>query len=209
VLLLWHRYLAVFEGGTNTTRRLFQHGWIGLKTAATPGALATATERKLFAGAGYDATNDTVIGPPEFRLDLLFPGAAQLGACLVFSEPAVLTAVDGIYMAMKCAAASGGKIFGLRCDHSFSPGSCAYLGDFVADTEAATLNSSWAGFSAPEFAITATKTHLVVDLHRAAFVSPRRKSNRAARLSAATVHAILAPLNHSLHDAGHPRWNKR
>jgi len=107
--------------------------------------------------------NDSVLGSPELRLDRLFPGSAKLGSCLVFTEPAVLVSAAGVYVTVKCAqGAAAGKISSLRCDHAFSAGSCSYLGDFLSDDEAASLNSSWSGFSAPELVSTSSSNWLIV-----------------------------------------------
>lgn len=54
-IVLWHRYLSVLNGGQ--TVRLFQHGWIGMKSGAT--ATTLANERKLFTGFGYDPINNS------------------------------------------------------------------------------------------------------------------------------------------------------
>ena len=86
--MVWHRYAAVGEA------RLFEHGWIGMKCAASPEELASASERKLFVGSNYNSTNDTVIGAPEIRLDQLDPA---LNSCAVFSEPALFVSGTNLY----------------------------------------------------------------------------------------------------------------
>ena len=69
--LLWHHYLII------NGYRHFEHGWIAMKMASTPGGLATATEIKLFTSAGYDVGNNIpnnlgtyspVGGPPVIQL---------------------------------------------------------------------------------------------------------------------------------------------
>jgi len=60
--LMWHRYLTVYNGAK---LRLFEHGWISLRSAPSPEGPWSA-ERKLFTGLGYDTANDVTIGAPEF-----------------------------------------------------------------------------------------------------------------------------------------------
>lgn len=156
-ILLWHHYLNALIGGTH--QRLFDNGWIALRTASSPDSLWSA-ERKLFTGSIYNPASDALVGPPEFPLNLLFPTASQLGACLTFTEPAVLPRAEGVYVAVKCASSTLGKISLLRCAHDFS--GVEYLGDLLFDNEAALFDPAWSGFSAPELVETATKTYVVV-----------------------------------------------
>ncbi|MCH7548189.1 MAG: hypothetical protein IH969_01405, partial [Candidatus Krumholzibacteriota bacterium] len=154
--MIWHRYLTVFSG---VPLRLFEHGWMSLRTASAPDGVWSA-ERKLFTGFGYDTANDVTIGPPEFPLDTLFPGVGALGSCLIYTEPAMLVRPEGIYVAMKCADLLSGKIILLLCAHDFS--TVAYLGDFVTNADATLIDSGYTGFSAPEFVETTAATYLIV-----------------------------------------------
>ena len=154
--LLWHRYLSMWMG---SNLRLFEHGWMGLRTSATP-AGAWSSERKLFTGVGYDSANDATIGPPEFRLDALFPGAAALGGCALFTEPALLVQADGIYVAMLCGSLPSSKVVLLRCGHDFS--TVEYLGDFLTDADAALVDPRYDGFSAAELVETDQNIYLIV-----------------------------------------------
>ena len=154
--LLWHRYLSMWMGNN---LRLFEHGWMGLRTAAAPAGPWSA-ERKLFTGIGYDTVNDATIGAPEFRPDALFPGAAALGSCALFTEPALLVQVDGIYVAMLCGSLPGSKVVLLRCAHDFS--TVEYLGDFLTDVDAALIDPGYDGFSAAELVETDKGIYLMV-----------------------------------------------
>ena len=156
-MLLWHRYVTAWAGGA--PQRRFQHGWIALRTAGAPDG-PWGAERKLFTGTLYDPADDAFGGPPEFRLDQLFPGAGALGDCAVFTEPAVLVRSEGVYVALKCAGPTGGKITLLRADHAFS--SVTWIGDLVDDAEATLLDAAWDGFSAPELVETASGVYLIV-----------------------------------------------
>lgn len=153
-ILLWHRYLSVLINGQK--QRLFQHGWIGLKTGPTP--MALAGERKLFAGAIYDPVNNgDSLGPPEYQLNLLDPA---LSGCVSFSEPGVLAKQAGVYIALLCAKATRpNKIVLLRCDHRLT--NCVYIGDLLNGSEASTVKSGYDDFSAPELVSTAGQDYLI------------------------------------------------
>jgi hypothetical protein len=155
-ILLWHRYLSVFDG--NDTLRLFEHGWIGLKSGPT--AMTLASERKLFTGFGYDPSNDAdALGAPEYPLDVMAPAA--MGDCVAFSEPGVLPKAEGIYVAMLCARVDlSGKIVLLRCDHDFA--ACNYIGDLLDSVEAITVNPAYEGYSAPELVAVGNRDYLIV-----------------------------------------------
>ena len=146
-VLLWHNILTTLNPGAMNAERLFEHSWISMKTLTGPDTSSTI-ERKLFVGSLYDSVNDVVIGAPEFPLHSLYP--TELGSCLAFTEPTLFVDAASIYLAMKCSfGVTGGKIILLQCDNNFS--SCNYRGDFINDTDASNLSSTYNGFSAPEF----------------------------------------------------------
>lgn len=151
--MLWHRVLAINAGP------IFQNSWVGLATAPTPGGPWSA-ERKLFTGTAYNATDmDAFIGAPEFPLAALHP--AQLGGCIVFTEPGMLARNDGIYVSLQCATV--GKVILLRCDRTFS--SCDYRGDLLAAGEAAQFSQSGQalnGFAASELVDVGGTPYLIV-----------------------------------------------
>ncbi len=155
-LMLWHRYLSILNGGA--TIRLFQHGWIGMKSGAT--ATTLGNERKLFTGFGYDTINNNdPLGAPEYPLDTLQPTA--LGDCLAFSEPGILPKSSGVYVSMLCAKVTPpGKIILLRCGHDMA--NCTYLGDLVDGSEANTIDAAYDGFSASELVSVAGQDFLIV-----------------------------------------------
>ena len=164
-IMFWHRYLSVLNG--IDTIRLFQHGWIGMKSGAT--ATTLGAERKLFTGLGYDPVNNSdPLGVPEYSLDLLEP--ATMGDCLVFTEPGVLPKSSGVYVSMLCAKVTPpGKIILLRCGHDM--GNCTYLGDLIDGSEANTVNAAYDGFSASELVNVNGQDYLIVtptlgDLYR-------------------------------------------
>ncbi len=159
--MVWHRHLTSYNSTTRSVERLFQHGWISLKEAASPVALKDAAERKLFAGSLYDSVNDVTIGPPDFRLDQLFPGADKLGECIVFTEPGIIPAQNGLFVSMKCAKLSKpGKVVLLFCNNDFS--SCDYMGDLLDDSEASLFGTTYDGFSASELVQVGSQTYLIV-----------------------------------------------
>ena len=154
-LLAWHRYLSVLVG--SDTQRLFEHGWIAVKSGATAATLDD--ERKLFTGLAYDTVNNSdALGEPEYPLDSMYAG---LSDCVAFSEPGLLPKSDGIYLSLLCArAAPPGKIVLLRCDHHMN--NCDYLGDLIAGSEAAALDAGYDNFSASEIVSAAGKDYLIV-----------------------------------------------
>jgi len=155
-VLLWHRYLSVLSG--SDTIRLFEHGWIGMKSGTT--ALTLGNERKLFTGFGYDTVNNSdALGIPEYPLNTLF--AAGLNDCAAFTEPGVLPKSNGIYVSLLCAKNSTpGKIILLRCDHAMN--NCTYIGDFIEGSEASTIKTSYDGFSASELVSINGQDYLIV-----------------------------------------------
>ena len=154
-LMLWHRYLTVRIGGVD--ERLFEHGWIGMKSGASPTTLGT--ERKLFTGNVYDSVNDATLGSPEYALNMLY--ATELGDCATFTEPGLLPKAAGIYVSLYCAKATPpGKIILLRCDHHMN--NCVYLGDMITGDEAANLEPSYDGFSASELVSSNGNDYLIV-----------------------------------------------
>ena len=158
--LVWHRYLRVYDGKSRDAPRLFEHGWISQRSAPSPTG-PWSPERKLMVGKGYSDANNNTIGPPEMRLDRLFPGRDQLGRCLVYTEPSMLVQKDGIYTAFHCATGrSDGRIVLLRCDHEFQ--SCTYQGAFLEDDEAKRYGRDFDGFSATEMVSRGARTYLLV-----------------------------------------------
>jgi hypothetical protein len=163
--LVWHRYLAAHLPGEAEARRLFEHGWIGYATAATPNG--PWTERKLFVGSAYDTANNATIGVPEYNLATLFPG---LSGCEVFTEPGLLgsaaatPSANNIYVSLHCAGTTN-KIVLLRCTGNFAPNNCTYLGDLLDASEAnqfAPVGESYSGFSASELVAAGGRNFLIV-----------------------------------------------
>ncbi|MGD8418994.1 MAG: hypothetical protein PVJ78_01105 [Gammaproteobacteria bacterium] len=153
-IVVWHRYLSILAGGE--TLRLFDNGWIGMKSGSAPTTLGG--ERKLFTGSAYNAANDVTIGPPEVKLDTL---DAALNDCVTFSEPGLLPKSGGIYVSLFCAtAAPPGKIILLRCDHQMN--NCSYRGVLIDGSEASVLDAGYDNFSASELVSVSGRDYLVV-----------------------------------------------
>ncbi len=149
--LLWHHYLWV------NGARVFQHGWIAMKTAPAPSGPWSA-ERKLFVGSLYDPVNDATIGPPEVRVDALH---ADLAATLVCSEPGLLATPDALYVIMLCAEglSTNGRIALLKLPHA-SPG-WQYRGSpLVNAVDGPPFGCH--GFSAPELFVQGATVRLIV-----------------------------------------------
>lgn len=160
--LFWHRYLQANINGR--AERLFQHGWFGVTTSAAPTG-TWSSERKLFVGTGYDVSNNSVIGAPEYVPASLASGG-QLGGCVVFSEPGALATASGIYISLKCATVGNtGKVVLLRCANNLTAASCVYRGDLLLDSEAqrfAPSGQNYDGFSATELVMIGTTPYLIV-----------------------------------------------
>lgn len=163
--LYWHHYLNIADKGQ------FSNGWIGLKTAASPGELAQAKEIKLFGARIYDKSNDDsssvtqtpVAGPPVLQLDKL---SEDLAYCLAFTEPGTLVTPSGVYLALGCeqprlrniAGILGIKAFGIRgitvllkCDapcHPANPVAWRYINTLLTDDDARPFGAI--GFAAPD-----------------------------------------------------------
>jgi len=150
--LVFHRYLAL---GTN---RLFEHGWIGMKTASTPGGLASAAEIKLFTGKSYDADANN---PPNPVLPL-DTHHSDLNACLVFTEPSVFSTNNALYICMLGAKSSSmGIIFLVK--YPYPAGPWEYKGTFLNnDVDAPAINATYDGFSAPSIYEKGGKFYLMV-----------------------------------------------
>lgn len=97
--ILWHHYLVLNDLPVDD-RRLFEHGWIAMKMAATPQELAAATtpEVKLFAGTIYN-TDNNVTGTPLLQLDNLDPA---LNDCAVFTGPGMVVSAGALYVSLQC-----------------------------------------------------------------------------------------------------------
>ena len=96
--LFWHHYLRMTEDGE------FQNGWIGYKSAATPEALRSAREVKLFAARAYNAANNDVQsntyppvgGPPVVPVHTL---DKDLEMCVALIEPGAMATRSGLDVA--------------------------------------------------------------------------------------------------------------
>ncbi len=151
--LMWHHYLLINQG------RRFEHGWIGLKMAATPQQLASATEIKLFTGSLYDVSNNTagggskspLGGAPAIALDVAVD--SHLNGCAVFTEPGMMAASSGLYVTLLCGVSpTQHRIVILKCANPCNAGlaaSWSYLGDALTDADAANLgfNQGYSGAS--------------------------------------------------------------
>lgn len=136
--LFFHRYLAVGEA------RLFQYGWIGMKSAATPEGLTNSSESKLITGSIYSNEADVWLGPPLLELHNLH---ADLAGCVAFSEPGAFATASALYLCLLGAegASTNGRIVLIRSNHG---GAWEYLGSFLVNTNDGPALGCH-GFSAP------------------------------------------------------------
>jgi hypothetical protein len=154
----FHHYLTI-----NGARR-FEHGWVGLKSAASPELLGAAPEVKLFVGALYDAGNDVagggsrspLGGAPVLHVETLH---AELAGCLAFSEPSLFATSASLEIALGCAkSATDGRILRLACTSPCTPTNAAswtYAGTLLTSADATALGYD-EGFSAPSLVRTAS-----------------------------------------------------
>ncbi len=154
--LLWHHYLLI------DNVRHFEHGWIAMKAASTPEALAVANEIKLFGGYLYDPANDTLNGTtqsplggaPLIQLDTALDAA--LHTC-VFSEPGMYATNSALYLSLLCVHLGNNINSTADDDHLIvlfkCTGACttgggwSYLGTALQNSDAAALGYD-TGFSA-------------------------------------------------------------
>ncbi len=152
--LVWHHYLIAGE------RRLFEHGWIGYRSAGAPDALVSAPEIKLFGGLGYAVENDDpggptrspVAGPPQVPLHTRHPDLAR---CAAFTEPALAARASALLLALNCAEFGPGgispKIVLLRCARPCQmtrPEGWDYVGTLLTSADAGHFGAK--GFSAAD-----------------------------------------------------------
>jgi hypothetical protein len=162
--LVWHRYLHVDDGNAATDDRRFEYSWIGLKAASSPEELASAPERKLFAGLGYylrpDVTsyNDSVSGAPEVRLDRLDP---DLGDCVAFSEPGLRATSLALYVSLSCASTQpeGSRIVLLKWPMPAGP--WEYRGTLLRAGDAVAADPDFTSFTASELVAQGRRTYLI------------------------------------------------
>ncbi len=147
--VLWHRYPAK----TADTDRLFKHGWIGVAMASAP-AGPWSTERKFLVRSLYDPATAAILGAPENT-----SASLAISDCPIFTEPGALVTVNSIYISLKCAGGTVGKVVLLRCNHDLA--SCSYRGDLLLNTQAPLFNSIYNGFSATEL-VTVGNTHYLI-----------------------------------------------
>ena len=159
--LEWQRYLIANTGAADP--REFQYSWIEERRAASPMALATAAEHKLFGGAAYASTpdveayNDAVIGPPELQFGAIDPALAD---CAVLTEPGLLATASSRWLALLCAT---GDPATSRIVLVADPrtGSWQYASRLLGESEAQHVNAALDGFSAPALFSAAGATYLL------------------------------------------------
>lgn len=159
-----HRYL-IFRG-----TRLFEHGWIELRSAGSVAELAAAPPVKLFVGAGYDPVNDTprqaptfspLGGAPVLALNEI-PGTAR---CLVPTEPGLYATNDALYVSLMCreAAPDNNAIVVLKCESPCAvadPAGWEFVGTVLDNADAAALGGD--KLSAPDVFAVGADVYLAV-----------------------------------------------
>jgi hypothetical protein len=149
-ILVWMRYIEV-----NGVRH-FDHTWIAMRTAPSPTGKWSA-ERKLFVGAGYPSSDDSIVGPPQYRLGSLH---SDLAGCAAATEPGLLARPEALYMSLYCAwgnVADGRQILLRRPRDT---GSWEYAGTFSTNSDARAMG--YDDFSATELIEQDGKQYLVV-----------------------------------------------
>ena len=161
-VLVWHRYLALPAPVPANEQRRFEHGWISLKTAASPEGPWSA-ERKLITAEGYRSADDAIIGPPEVRLATISSGLTD---CPVATEPGLLTRPTEWLMTLQCAGTAS-RIIVLRKDRA--SGTWSLLGSVL--TRATAAQAGFDSFASSELVEREGRTYLIVspsvgDLYR-------------------------------------------
>ncbi len=162
--LVAHHYL-VFESA-----RLFEHGWIEIRSASNVAGLAGATPVKLFVGAGYDSINDTANVTPTFSPlggapVLALNTFAETSSCLVATEPALFATADALYASLMCRETGPdyNAIILLKCDSPCDFGSASswnLVGTLLDNADAAALGGD--KLSAPELIAVGTEVYIGV-----------------------------------------------
>ena len=161
--LVWHRYLHVADDDPTTDDRRFEYGWIAIRSAATVPGLMTAPERKLFSSRAYhvpevEAFNEAIAGgSPEKRWDV----DADLGSCLVFTEPGILAAGGNLYVAMFCFRSQQEQDVVLVA-FSHAGGAWSYRETLLTTADAVDINPALIGFNAPDLYTVGASTRLIV-----------------------------------------------
>lgn len=159
--LAWHRYLWVNDPASSEKRKA-QYGWIALKEASSPLALAQAPEQKLFVGKAYDLITDqaftrSVLGEPLIRLWQTHP---ELDECVAFTEPGLLAKADALYMSLICLTGFDGKVILVKLNHSNEAWS--YVTTVMTASDAQLIDSSYINFSASEMFAVGDTDYLMV-----------------------------------------------
>ncbi len=156
--IVFHRYLLV------NGNRMFEHGWIGMKSAATPESLAAATEVKLFVGSIYDTSNDAAGGTsrsPVGGAPILHAETshADLSGCVAFTEPSLFATATALEIALSCVNSSAeARLVRFRCDApctATKAASWTYAGTLLTTADAVALGYD-SGFGAASLVRTAS-----------------------------------------------------
>lgn len=150
-ILVWMRYIEV-----NGVRH-FDHTWIAMRTAPSPLPGKWSAERKLFVAAGYPSSDDSIVGPPQYRLNAL---ASDLVGCVAATEPGLLVYPEALYMSLYCATpnVTDGRQILLRQPRN--GGKWTYVGSLTTNADARAMG--YDDFSATELADTSKGPYLIV-----------------------------------------------
>ncbi len=162
--LIWHRYLHIADDDLSTEDRLFQHGWIAQRTAASAEGLLDAPETILFSSLAFHVNaeienyNLAAAGTePEKRFDQ----DPDLGTCLAFSEPGMLAYEGDLYIAMYCfRSAQQQDIVLVRLDHASKQWS--YVGTLLTSEHARAIDPALGAFNGADLFVRAGSYRLIV-----------------------------------------------
>jgi hypothetical protein len=151
--------VAAFRYLTAGGSHLYDHSWIALKTSAAT-TTGWSSERKLFTGAAYETSDNSIIGSPEVQLNQIAGpgGTTPLSDCAAFTEPGLLSKPGALYLALGCATGSANdRIVLLKLTHPAETWS--YVGVLVKNSDAP---AGYSGFSAAELVSVAGTDYLIV-----------------------------------------------
>ncbi len=161
--MTWHRYLHVDDGVPSNDDRQFAYGWIGMRTAASPELLAQSPERKLFSAQGYykdtqtESYNNSIIGPPELKINDLNP---DLATTALLTESGMQVFNNELYISLLKGDLVNGN--GIILIKESDNGSWEYISTLLTASDALSLNSSWASFSATDLFTIDSAAYLLV-----------------------------------------------
>jgi hypothetical protein len=160
--LVWHRYLHVDDGVPGTDDRRFEYGWIAQRTAATPEALLTAPEQKLWSALFYGARPDLEAwndAAPGGALLQHLPTTVQ-PQCLLVTEPSMVVINGELFATLFCyRGAAQQEVVLLRLNRTTNL--FEYVGTPLTTPMAQAIHPALTGFNGADLVMSNGQPHLL------------------------------------------------